>query len=554
MRASRSVRRKLLWLVRFLEVFFGREGLEERARRMITVPLGEGARHVQRRAELALAFAANLSAYDEGLSRALECHALDSLRAAGALSRALLRDVADVEGEDCGIVDLDTRREMLAEARRLVLAAPLDWDGLGTTAEEVWEAVGGAGVPAETKLGIARGLQLLPPADIESAVGSLRGWNSALSELFGPAVPKALSAALRDGTMTDIEDLVGADAAAIRFRCADLGVAVRRIALAEGVLPAEETAKLDLLLERATAPWAIEWRADRLWERGLWADAASGYSRCVEADPSRVTPWMKLCEALLWSDPAGIESFFRQRSQEQPGSAGAWAGLGVALSTLPGKGGEAEDALRMALALSSGLGWAKAALAFFLQHQPSRRAEAASLWREAVAEAPELAPHRNNLAWTLFLLDQDLEEAEAHAREAVRLVPEVAGSSHTLACILARRGVWAEAFTEARRYLTLGDEDYHQRTWPDTLRFFRLCVQGDRTAEAVTLLDDTGFSERWRPLHAALQAAALRDPSALTAVAPEVRAPARALLDELWPTEERPATPKRGSLSGRRRR
>jgi tetratricopeptide (TPR) repeat protein len=252
------------------------------------------------------------------------------------------------------------------------------------------------------------------------------------------------------------------------------------------------------------------------------------------------------------TDPAGAEAAFQKAVALDPVNATAWAGLALVLLQSPDGYAKAEASVRRALELdedSVPAWWARCAL---LSRAPSRRAEAVAAWRRVVALDPDMGEAHNGLAWHLFLLDQDLSEAEHHAREAARLLPADPNPAHTLACVLARRGAWPEALAESRRHLSLGDEDYHQQTWPDTLHFFRVCVLGGRAGEAAALLREAGFAERWRPLALALRAAAAKDPGALAAVAPEVRAPAQALLDELWPPEERPAPPARGTR-GRRR-
>lgn len=65
------------------------------------------------------------------------------------------------------------------------------------------------------------------------------------------------------------------------------------------------------------------------------------------------------------------------------------------------------------------------------------------------------------------------------------------------------------------------------------------------TAHALSLLDETGQGERWRPLREALAAMVAGDPEQLLCVAPEVRVPESAILDEPWPAEERPIAKKR---------
>ena len=97
----------------------------------------------------------------------------------------------------------------------------------------------------------------------------------------------------------------------------------------------------------------------------------------------------------------------------------------------------------------------------------------------------------------------------------------------------------------ARRFITEGDDGLHARCWPEVVIFFREAVRTGHAPEALQLLDETGQGERWRPLREAVAAVAAGDPEQLLAVAPEVRVPASAILEELWPLEERPAPKKR---------
>ncbi len=67
------------------------------------------------------------------------------------------------------------------------------------------------------------------------------------------------------------------------------------------------------------------------------------------------------------------------------------------------------------------------------------------------------------------------------------------------------------------------------------MEFFRDAVTTGRTAEAVALLDETEYGERWRPLREALHAIAGDDASYLLRVAPEVRQPAEEIVAMLLP-------------------
>jgi hypothetical protein len=84
-----------------------------------------------------------------------------------------------------------------------------------------------------------------------------------------------------------------------------------------------------------------------------------------------------------------------------------------------------------------------------------------------------------------------------------------------------------------------GGDEYHERNWPDIIRFFRDAVASGHAEDAVGLLDETDYGERWRPLREALQAIAEDDSSYLLRVAPEIRQPAEEIVAMLLPEGSR---------------
>jgi tetratricopeptide (TPR) repeat protein len=161
--------------------------------------------------------------------------------------------------------------------------------------------------------------------------------------------------------------------------------------------------------------------------------------------------------------------------------------------------------------------------------------EAEMAYRKAVDLVPNNDEYLNCLAWCLFLADKSIEEAEEKARQALTISPNDLDIIHTLACILARRAKWEEATPMARRFIVEGDEDYHSTIWPDIVLFFKEAVKTGHTVEAVKLLDEIGYEDRWRPLREALRAIAARSDAPLLRVAPEVRQPAEELVAQLLP-------------------
>ncbi len=179
--------------------------------------------------------------------------------------------------------------------------------------------------------------------------------------------------------------------------------------------------------------------------------------------------------------------------------------------------------------------------------------------KKAIEFAPNEPDYHNHLAWQLYLQNKDLEEAEIHSRRSLALEPDEINCIHTLACILAKRDRWDDALPLARKLIQQGNDEYHEAIWPEIIRFFRDAVATGHSAQAVALLDEMEYGERWRPLREALQAIAEDDSSYLLRVAPEVRQPAEEIVALLLPegvklgTSPKPArtrqTRRRRSLS-----
>src|SRR5262245_5011761 len=112
MRASRRVRRKLIWLVEFLKMFYGSAGLSRRARHLVLEP--SAPEHDQsRRAELALLFAGAIE--KPGLRRALEIEGVRSLMSCGTEDRQRLSSMLDLEGADASLKEIVERFQSLGE-------------------------------------------------------------------------------------------------------------------------------------------------------------------------------------------------------------------------------------------------------------------------------------------------------------------------------------------------------------------------------------------------------------------------------------------------------
>jgi len=139
MRTSRRVRKRLVWLVQFLKVFYSQEELRSHASRLVLGPGHSPSDMRLRQAEYGFALAEALE--DPSVRGVVESSALYILMGDEAL-RAKLPGILDLDGEDA---QLKTRAEWMremAELKQRVINAPIEWPA-GVTAEGFWRLVGG---------------------------------------------------------------------------------------------------------------------------------------------------------------------------------------------------------------------------------------------------------------------------------------------------------------------------------------------------------------------------------------------------------------------------
>jgi tetratricopeptide (TPR) repeat protein len=132
MRASRRVRRKLMWLVEFLRLMHTPEERRHRARAHLTRN-EPGVRSV----ETAMAMAQAID--DPTLRGALEHQGLQKLIATPELRRQLA-DFIDLDGDDAPLRTRAERLRLLAEGREALIATGIGAGG--RSPEEVWDLIG----------------------------------------------------------------------------------------------------------------------------------------------------------------------------------------------------------------------------------------------------------------------------------------------------------------------------------------------------------------------------------------------------------------------------
>ena len=180
MRASRRVRRRLAWLVKFLEAWFEREELAEQARGYLSRdPESVG---LKRYAEMALAYSQTLK--DRHLRRSLE--------SAGLLAAldVSVRDLIDFSDLPPELQDRRQRMQQLRELQSRVLEMHLD----GVDPRELWRVLGGSPhLSLEQKARVVNELPTLGVAGVRELYGKLKRAEHRLLQLCGPSAPDAVT-------------------------------------------------------------------------------------------------------------------------------------------------------------------------------------------------------------------------------------------------------------------------------------------------------------------------------------------------------------------------
>jgi tetratricopeptide (TPR) repeat protein len=561
MRASRRVRRKLIWLVQFLKLFYSQEELQHRARSHLRSGMPGDSESRMRRAEYGLALGQSLDA--PPLRSALESVSIKAL-VEDPEHRKLLSEILDLKGEDADLKPIVDHQQFMVECREKVMSAQVDWEGWNPV--RFWELLGGALLESpQTKRGVADQLEQLGRQQIENLMANYESNLKHSKKVLGKAATAlALSTAIREGYMEVADDVDGADRAGEILNqpgLPPLAMALR-LELGEPLLE-----QLKTILPQATAPypwwkWAdlaalADWPANEVESAYRHAielnaetphpwyglgnllknhlerleEAENAYRKAIEIDPVDAYPWNGLGNLL--KNHLGrfeeAEIAYRKAIEVDPKFAYPWYGLGNLLSVHLGRFEEAEDAYRKAIDIDPQYASPWIGLGNLLSVHLGRFEEAEAAYRKAIEIDPLDASPWNSLAWLFYKIGKADDEAEAAARRAVELEADP-HHTHTLATILVHRGKWEEAVPQARHFLTEGTPEYHERFWPDILAFFREVVTAGKAKEAVQLLDELEISDRWRPLREALAAIAAGTPDYLHSVAPEIRQPAEELM------------------------
>jgi tetratricopeptide (TPR) repeat protein len=414
MRASRRVRRRLVWLVEFLRLMFGPEELTLRARRhLVQERLGDNVRH----AEMGLAYASAIE--DAPLRTALESQSIRALCIEPEVRRQL-GDLLDLDGQDSGLLDRAERMRLLAEAREAVMTAAMQHPGWDP--ERFWEQLGGSLALSVQMKHQGATAMIVQPALRTTLDSILRDERAQRCDGFVEEEVEALSRAVREGyidlqnlSRDELEGAALAQGKRFVVPCA-LGIA------SAGGFPVDlEWFTNEVQCSRSLITW-ISWA--RLALKGhISADEISlTLLPVIEAQQwgSRTLSllgWLQV--DLRQYDQA--EASYRKAISLDPLLAFPWNDLGNLLQDHRGKYDEAEAAYRKAISLDSNYAYPWNGLGHLFHNRLARYDEAEAAYRKAISLDPQFAPPWSGLGYLLQYRLARYDEAEAAHRKAISL-------------------------------------------------------------------------------------------------------------------------------------
>ncbi len=278
-----------------------------------------------------------------------------------------------------------------------------------------------------------------------------------------------------------------------------------------------------------------------------YEEAEAACRKVIELNPNMETINSAWANLGLISQASGryedMETAIRRAIWLNPNNSRHWMNLGGLLADHLKRYDEAEEAYRQAINLSPSDTGPWILLGKLLANHLNRPDEAQEAFRKAVELDDNKAESEQRLAWRESL-PNILDKAKSHSRLLIGTEDDVLHSSCMLACFFIRRGGWDDAVIYARKFISEGTDELHEQNWQSVIRFFQDAVASGHANEAMALLDETEYGERWRPLRVALQAIVEDDSSCLLRVAPEIRQPAEEIVALLLPAGVRLGAPK----------
>jgi Flp pilus assembly protein TadD len=489
MRASRRVRRRLLWLVKFLEAWFDREELNARARAFLDrdpQTMGQ-----ERYAEMAMAYSQAVP--DRHLRRSLESAGLHAVLDDGV--RRLI-DFSDLPPE---LEAKKDRMEQLQRLRATTCGLKIDWGGIEP--HEFWRLLGGSPqLSLVEKARMVEELPLLPLSGLRELYEKLKLSEQRLLEWYQlrSAEVARLYEALAGGEMADVYDYENATAVAKRYGLRWLPfIAIRSrttSSLHQEKLSEDETNRAESALRAMTTEpefEALAWNdlGNLLKDRQNGYDEAEhAYRRAIELDPQYAYPWANFGDLLQYNLKRSeeAEQAYRRAIELDSEYAYPWNHLGNLLQIHLSRYEESEHAYRHAIELDPQYANPWNGLGALLQKHPKGYKESEQAYRRAIELDPWDPNPWNNLGLLLRDHLKRYESSEQAFRRAIELNPKGVNPWNNLGVLLQDRLKRYEEAEQAYR-CAIELDSHSQYPWSNLGRLLNLLSGPNHEAGAAHL-------------------------------------------------------------------
>lgn len=599
MRASRRMRRKLIWLSKFLKSFYSQEDLHNLARRYFAKEQGVDGTSLLKHAEYGFALADALD--DRGWRRALEHSASCVTIDIHDKFRELLSDSAIDLGE------VDQQALTMKQIREKILNAKVDWGDVDK--HEFCDLLCGfPGTTTDEKAKLAERIDNIDKTELKKGyIFAVEAKNSLQDLIRDKQIVSQLYQAFDTGLIEDLEDVEGAEAAAHMLNAPVLVTFVLGMRLNdkpdESLLPIY---KAHLESTNSVYCWAWELLGDAEKLMRHYDEAVISYRKALEllSDDSEI--WFKLGTLLgakLNKNEDALPAL-KKSIELDPVNSACWCNYGNALSNL-GHIDEGENAYREAIKLNLHCWEAWFSLGKILEGYRKDYKGAEDAYRKAleiqgddidvlksligllwdsdqltklektIKRAIKIAPNDSSLWNQLGVVqmypDFSIKKAEKTFRKAIELNPNNSSSWNNLAILLKNNSRNVEAEQAFRQRVQLEPDNLANKLrlsemlvvnkkWPEAasitapvlsgnseittnllqelLAFFHSAVTSGYTNEAIALLERSDLDDSWRPIVEALKAIQAGTTDYFFNIAPEVRSAAEDIFTMLTGKDE----------------
>lgn len=516
MRASRRVRRRLIWLVQFLRTFYGASELNARVEGVLRSAGIGSAPEKLRHAELCLALAEVVDREDKKAHSALQSTAIRALVSDEELNRRMVT-LFDLDGADASLRIVVDRERWTQQFNLAVDALPV----AETTRRQIRELVGGEPLLTRAaRLAIVQGWRDLNRDDRNRLLAQFRELRHDTVATFGPRFTSRVVQAVRDGYMDTWNDEEGAMSASVAFEAPELEAlfAAKHANGSERLRHLARTSD-DPVIKVTLA--ANLMRENESTEALALIDEARRHGAFAYADfvHSEVLANLGRSEDAIRSLSSGLK--------RMPKYVEGWQKLAAMLSTR-GRATEAIDAYQKALAIRRDPAiLAEAGRTLLLMN---RDEEAVVLLREALSSGTEEISAVLSLAIGQLRLEQNVEVRELvdRVRQRVDLV-----DGDVLVCTLLlfalNEDTLAMQLVQPVLRRAFRFEGLLLAIFLQVLRSAALHGCGTTMADLMETLE---LHETMRPLYVALRISGGDSPGRLKRLSPEVREAVEALLKE----------------------